>query len=164
MPPQGTFKHLQASLAQSFVGVIAPFPWVLVRMRFVCVLQETLVDMGFDFNILLMWFLLSHCGFSFVFGHGVSFFGGLQHLPIDGCSAASCDFCVLTGEYEHTFFYSTILYISLWGIYYLEITEYICLLPSKEENFILHILYLFWKTGLVRLHFHTGLSMNNKWR
>ena len=69
MPPQGTFKHLQASLAQSFVGVIAPFPWVLVRMRFVCVLQETLVDMGFDFNILLMWFLLSHCGFSFVFGH-----------------------------------------------------------------------------------------------
>ena len=47
--------------------------------------------------------LLSSCwGFSFAFGHGVSFFGGIQHSPIDGCSSASCNFGVLTGEDERT--------------------------------------------------------------
>ena len=35
--------------------------------------------------------LLPCCwGFSFAFGRGVSFFGGIQHSPFDGCSAASC--------------------------------------------------------------------------
>ena len=34
--------------------------------------------------------LLPSCwGFSFALGHGVSFFGGIQHSPADGCSAAS---------------------------------------------------------------------------
>ena len=43
--------------------------------------------------------LLPSCwGFSFVFGCGVSFFGGIQHSPVDGCSAASCNFGVLAGE------------------------------------------------------------------
>ena len=37
------------------------------------------------------------------------FFGGIQHSPIDGCSAVSCNFGVLTGEDEHTSFYSAIL-------------------------------------------------------
>ena len=35
------------------------------------------------------------------------FFGGIQNSLVDG-SAASCNFEVLTGEDEHTFFYSTI--------------------------------------------------------
>ena len=30
---------------------------------------------------------------SFVLGCGVSFFGGFQPPPVNGCSAASCDFC-----------------------------------------------------------------------
>ena len=51
--------------------------------------------------------LLSCWGFSFVLGCGVSFFGGIQHSPLDGCSAASCNFRVLA-EDVHTS-YSTIL-------------------------------------------------------
>ena len=48
--------------------------------------------------------LLPSCwGFSFALGHGVSFFGGTQHSPVDGCSAVSCNFGVLAGEDEHRF-------------------------------------------------------------
>ena len=53
--------------------------------------------------------LLSCLGFSFALGRGISFFGGIQHSPVDGCSAASCDFGILTGEDEHMSFYSAIL-------------------------------------------------------
>ena len=54
--------------------------------------------------------LLPSCwGFSFALGHGVSFFGGTQHSPVDGCSAVSCNFGVLAGEDEHMSFYSAIL-------------------------------------------------------
>ena len=54
--------------------------------------------------------LLPSCwGFCFAPVHGVSFFGGIQHSPIDGCSAASCNFGILEGEDECTSFYSTIL-------------------------------------------------------
>ena len=52
-------------------------------------------------------FLPSCWGFSFALGSGVYIFGGIQHSPVDGCSAASCNFEVLT-EDECTFFYSTI--------------------------------------------------------
>ena len=37
------------------------------------------------------------------------FFGGIQHSPVNDCSAVSCNFGVLTGEDEHTSFYSVIL-------------------------------------------------------
>ena len=37
----------------------------------------------------------------------VSFSGGFQHPPIDGCSATSCSFGVLEGKDECTSFYST---------------------------------------------------------
>ena len=58
--------------------------------------------------------LLQSCwGFSFALGHSISFFGGIQHSPVNVCSAASCNFGVLTGEDEHTTFYSTILGLSL---------------------------------------------------
>ena len=46
---------------------------------------------------------------SFVFGHGLSFFGGLQYPLVNGCSTASCDFGALAGGDEHTSFYSSIL-------------------------------------------------------
>ena len=46
--------------------------------------------------------LLPSCwGFSFALGHGVSFFAGLQHSPVDGGSATCCNFGVLAGEDEH---------------------------------------------------------------
>ena len=72
--------------------------------------------------------LLPSCwGFSFVLGHGVSFFGGIQHFPVDGCSASRCELGVLTGEDERTSFYSTFLNLkhptvstqaagALWGV------------------------------------------------
>ena len=48
--------------------------------------------------------LLSCWGLFFAPGHGVSFFGGIQHSPVDGYSAASCNFGVLAGADEHMFF------------------------------------------------------------
>ena len=65
--------------------------------------------------------LLPSCwGSSFSLGHEVSFFGEIQHSPVDGCSGASCKFGVLMGEDESMFFYSTILgkwklYLLLWA-------------------------------------------------
>ena len=41
-------------------------------------------------------------------GHGVSPFGGIQHTPVDGCLAASCNPGVLTRD-ECMSFYSTII-------------------------------------------------------
>ena len=53
--------------------------------------------MEFDFNMIAP-LLPSCCGFFFVLGHGMSLFGGFPHPLVDGCSTASCDFGVLTGE------------------------------------------------------------------
>ena len=55
-------------------------------------------------------FLPSSWGFSFAFGHGVSLFGGIQHSPVNGCSAASCNFGVLSGEDVRMSFYSIIFF------------------------------------------------------
>ena len=48
-------------------------------------------------------------GFSFALGHGISFFGGIQHSPVDSCSASSCNFGVLAGKDNHMPFFSAIL-------------------------------------------------------
>ena len=54
--------------------------------------------------------LLPFCwGFSFALGHGVSFFGGIQHSPANGCSAVSYNFGVIAGDDEHTSSYFAIL-------------------------------------------------------
>ena len=53
--------------------------------------------------------LLSSCWGFFAFGHGLYSFGGIQHSPVNGCSAVSCNFGVVTGEDELTSFHSTIL-------------------------------------------------------
>ena len=46
--------------------------------------------------------LLPSCwGFSFALGGGVSFFGGIQHSSVDGCSAASCNFGVHRRRWAH---------------------------------------------------------------
>ena len=49
-----------------------------------------------------------HYSFLFVFGHGVSFFGGFRHPSVNSCSTASCYFGALAGD-EHTSFYFAIL-------------------------------------------------------
>ena len=53
-------------------------------------------------------FLPSCWGCSFALGCVVSFFGGIQHFPVNSYSAASCNFEVLSGD-EHMSFCSTIL-------------------------------------------------------
>ena len=45
--------------------------------------------------------LLLSWGFSFALGCRLSFSGGMQH-PVDGCSAVSCNFGILAGEYSHS--------------------------------------------------------------
>ena len=52
--------------------------------------------------------LPSFWDFSFALGREVSFFSGIQHSPVNGRSAVSCNFGVLA-EDEHTSLYSTIL-------------------------------------------------------
>ena len=47
-----------------------------------------LVDIGFDL-ILIVPLLPPSCSFFFVFGCGVSFFGGFQHPSVSGCSISS---------------------------------------------------------------------------
>ena len=67
---------------------------------------------GLSLNVILP-LLLSCWGFSFALGRGVSFFGGIQHFPVNDCSAVSCNFGVLTGEDECMSFYISIVVISL---------------------------------------------------
>ena len=73
--------------------------------------------MGFH-CIVILPLLLFHCGFSFLFGCGVSFFGGFQCFPVDGCSIASCNFGALAGGDERMSFDSTILNQSLETRYF----------------------------------------------
>ena len=57
--------------------------------------------------------LLSCWGFSLALVRGVSFFGGIQHSPVNGCSAASCNLGVLTGEDENIFYSQLLNYFTL---------------------------------------------------
>lgn len=41
--------------------------------------------------------------------------GGIQHSPVNGCLVVSCNFQVLAGEVKCTSFYSTILFLQIWG-------------------------------------------------
>ena len=54
--------------------------------------------------------LPSYWGFTFALGDGVSFFGGIQHSPVNSCSAVNCNFGVLAGEEQCMSFYSTVSY------------------------------------------------------
>ena len=111
MPPQETLKHSKRGLAQSHMGVIALFPQSRCTQGFVCALQESLASLRYDAKcnvspptILLGLLLCPGCWVSFAAGGGG---GGIQHFPVDGCSAVSCDLGVLTGD-EHRSFYSAI--------------------------------------------------------
>ena len=58
--------------------------------------------------------LLPSWGFSFARGCGLSIFGVSQRSPVDGCSAASCNFGVLR-EDECLSFYSAVWVSNGWG-------------------------------------------------
>ena len=86
-------------------SVSCVFPGSWCAEGFIWALQASLA--GLTLNMILP--LLPSCwGFSFALGCGVSFFGGIQHSPVYGCSVFSCSFVFLTGEDEHTSFYSVI--------------------------------------------------------
>ena len=53
---------------------------------------------GVLFLNVIFLLLPSRWGFSFALWCGLSFFGGIQYSPVNGCSAASCNFGVLTGD------------------------------------------------------------------
>ena len=88
--------------------------------------------MGFDFIVIVL-FLLSHGGFFFVFGCGLSFSGGFQG-PVNGWSAASCDFGAVIGDDECTSFYSNILNWKLLSclIFFNSSVRFVTLVQNKE--------------------------------
>ena len=97
-------KHSNTVLAQSLWESLGPGAQKICLSPLECLWWVW----GLILNAILP--LLPSCwGFSFALGCGVSFFGGLQHSPIDGCSAASCNFGVLAGEDKCTSFYSAVL-------------------------------------------------------
>ena len=99
--PAGDTQTLKRQVWLSLCGVSQ------CAQGFVGAPRVSLASMEFDSKHDLS--LPSCWGFSFALEHGVSFFGGIQHSPIDGCSTASSNFGVLTGEDDHTSFSSTIL-------------------------------------------------------
>ena len=108
-PLPETPGHSQASLGQSVVRspLLSPGSWCTH------VLFEPSKRFWWVWGLILnriLPFLPSCWGFSFGLTCGVSFVGGIQHSPVDGCSAVSCNFGVLTGGDECTSFYSTILW------------------------------------------------------
>ena len=61
--------------------------------------------------------LLPSCwGFSFALARGVSFYGGVLHFSVNGCSVASCNFGVLAGEDECMSFYSVIFLLENYSV------------------------------------------------
>ena len=94
-------RHSNTVLAQSLWGL-----WDLVHIGFFEPSEHLWPVRGLILNVISP-FLPSYWCCSFALGRGVSFFGGIQHSPVDSCSAASCSFGVLGGE--STPFYSAIL-------------------------------------------------------
>ena len=76
-----------------------------------------LADTGFDF-IMIAPLLPSSAASPLSLDGGVSFFGGFQHVPVDGFSTASCNFGALAGGDEYMSFYSAILNQFLSYVYY----------------------------------------------
>ena len=82
------------------------------RTSLVLLFSSLWVTHQWVWDLILSWLCLSYCltcSFFFVFGCGLSFFGGFQHPPVDGHAAAGCDFGALGDGNECTSFYSTIL-------------------------------------------------------
>ena len=83
---QETLKHSEAGLALSLVGSLGPGAHKVLFAPSKCLWWVWSLIL----NIILP-FLPSCWDFSFAFGCEVSFSGGIQHFPVDGCSSASCN-------------------------------------------------------------------------
>ena len=99
-------KHSTLKVRSGLVSYRFPASWCTQGVLWA--LRASLVAMRFNSKCIFP--LLPSCwGSSFALGCGVSFFGGIQYSPVNGFSAVSCNFGVLTGENEHMSFYSAIL-------------------------------------------------------
>ena len=102
-------SNTQKQVWLSFCGV----SWSWCTQGFVWALRLSMAGIGFDSNMILP--LLSSVGASLMpLDLGilcVCVEGGIQHSPVNGCSAVICNFGVLTQEDECTSFYSDILFI-----------------------------------------------------
>ena len=106
-PPLETPKHSKAELAQFLVMATFPFPVLWCTQGSVCALQASLAGMRLDFtpncdphaSFSVSSPFLLHVGYLFLVG---------SNIPVNSCSAASCDVGVLAGEDEHTSFYTAI--------------------------------------------------------
>ena len=108
MPLLQTPGHSQASLGQSLVGslLLSPGSWCAQGLfePSECLWRVW----GLILNVISPLFP-SCWGFSFAFGCGVVFCSGIQHSPLSGYLAVSCNFGVLAGEHECRSFYFTVL-------------------------------------------------------
>ena len=84
-------KHSKAGLALSLWSLCA----LVLFQPSECLWQVWDLILNSVLPLLPSWW-----GFSFALGGGASFFGGITHSPVDGCSAASCNFGILAGEEE----------------------------------------------------------------
>ena len=89
-------------------------------------------------GLIFMWLTPSYHRVvaSFILGHGVSFFCGFQHPPVNNCSAASWDIGVLTGV-EQTSFYSTIWMCMALIVLSLEDTPKVFLASIQISSYII---------------------------
>ena len=93
VPLQETLKHSKAGLALSLVGSLGPGAHKVLFEPSKCLWWVWSPIL----NIILP-FIPSCWDFSFAFGCEVSFSGGIQHSPVDGCSSASCNLEFLQDE------------------------------------------------------------------
>ena len=102
-------RHSSTDLVQSlgWEGFSSAFPFI--SSNHLLWVWDLILDM-------IVLLLPSCWGFSFAIGCNISFInlfifllGFNILLSVNGCSAASCNFAVLTGKDEHTSFYSVIL-------------------------------------------------------
>ena len=105
--PQGTLKHSSVSVS---VGSLGP------GIHKVCL--SPLHISGRNTNSPFLPFCWN---FSFALGN-VSFSGGIQHSPVNSCSAASCNFGVLAGENECTSCYSAMCHFVSYSVLVMSIS------------------------------------------
>ena len=103
----GDAQTLKGRSGSVSVGSLGPGAHKPLFVPSECIWRVWSLILNEIFLPLLLW------AFSFALGHGVSFSGGIQHSPIDGCSAGNHNFGVLTGENEHMSFYFMFLAVTL---------------------------------------------------
>ena len=92
-----------ADVAQSLVGSLGPG-----TPRFLLSPSSLWQVWGLTLNVILP-FLTFFLGLLLYLWTWGIFFGGIQHSPLNGCSALRCNFRTLAGEDECTSYYSAIL-------------------------------------------------------